>query len=122
MLENHVVTPVGSNDDKQVDVRAIAATSRKLEEMVRDNEFREDLYYRLNVVTIHLPPLRERPEDIPLLVAHFLKQFSDGARQAGSGDRSALHAVPAIVRLAGQRAATAKHDRKHGGARSAAVA
>jgi DNA-binding NtrC family response regulator len=76
VLENHVVTPVGSNDDKQVDVRAIAATSRKLEEMVRENKFREDLYYRLNVITIHLPALRERPEDIPLLVAHFLKSFS----------------------------------------------
>jgi DNA-binding NtrC family response regulator len=77
VLENHVVTPIGSNDDKQVDVRAIAATSRHIEEMVRNHEFREDLYYRLNVVTIHLPPLRERPEDIPLLVAYFLKRFSE---------------------------------------------
>src|SRR6185295_1650717 len=76
VLENHVVTPVGSNDDKQVDVRAIAATSRKLEDMVKSGAFREDLYYRLNVVTIHLPPLRERREDIPLLAMHFLKMFS----------------------------------------------
>jgi len=76
VLENHVVTPVGSNDDKQVDVRAIAATSRKLEDMVKESRFREDLYYRLNVVTIHLPALRERREDIPLLTAHFLKTFS----------------------------------------------
>jgi DNA-binding NtrC family response regulator len=76
VLENHVVTPVGSNDDKQVDVRAIAATSRKLEEMVKEGTFREDLYYRLNVVAIHLPALRERREDIPLLTAHFLKSFS----------------------------------------------
>jgi DNA-binding NtrC family response regulator len=75
VLENHVVTPVGSNDDKQVDVRAIAATSRVLEDMVKDGRFREDLYYRLNVVTIHLPALRERREDIPLLAAHFLKLF-----------------------------------------------
>src|SRR5262245_44216235 len=63
VLENHTVTPIGSNDDKQVDVRSVAATSRHIEEMVRNHEFREDLYYRLNVVTIHLPPLRERPED-----------------------------------------------------------
>lgn len=76
VLENHVVTPVGSNDDRTVDVRAIAATSRRLEEMVKTGAFREDLYYRLNVVTIHLPPLRERREDIPLLTEHFLKQFS----------------------------------------------
>jgi two-component system response regulator HydG len=75
VLENHMVTPVGSNDDRQVDVRAIAATSRRLEEMVKDGRFREDLYYRLNVVTIQLPALRERREDIPLLAAHFLKTF-----------------------------------------------
>lgn len=75
VLENHTVTPVGSNDDKIVDVRAIAATSRNLEQMVKDSRFREDLYYRLNVVTIHLPALRDRPEDIPLLAAHFLKAF-----------------------------------------------
>jgi DNA-binding NtrC family response regulator len=77
VLENHMVTPVGSNDDKQVDVRAIAATSRHLEEMVKNGTFREDLYYRLNVVTIHLPALRERRDDIPLLAAHFLKLFGD---------------------------------------------
>jgi DNA-binding NtrC family response regulator len=77
VLENHTVTPVGSNDDKVVDVRAIAATSRKLEDMVKDGRFREDLYYRLNVVTIHLPALRERKEDIPLLAAHFLKLFGE---------------------------------------------
>lgn len=77
VLENHTITPIGSNDDKQVNVRVVAATSRHLEEMVRDREFREDLYYRLNVVTIHLPSLRDRPEDIPLLAAHFLKQMSE---------------------------------------------
>ncbi len=76
VLENHTVTPIGSNDDKQVDVLALAATSRRIDEMVRNHEFREDLYYRLNVVEIHLPPLRERTEDIPLLVASFLKTFT----------------------------------------------
>ena len=73
VLENHTITPIGSNNDKHVDVRVVAATSRHLDEMVREQKFREDLYYRLNVVTIHLPPLRDRPEDIPLLVAHFNK-------------------------------------------------
>ena len=74
VLENRVVTPIGSNDDREVNVRVVAATSRNLEQLVRDGGFREDLYYRLNVVNLHLPPLRDRPEDIPLLVAHFLRQ------------------------------------------------
>lgn len=73
VLENHKITPIGSNNDKQVDVRVVAATSRRLDDMVREQKFREDLYYRLNVVTIHLPQLRDRPEDIPLLIAHFNK-------------------------------------------------
>ncbi len=73
VLENHKITPIGSNNDRQVDVRVVAATSRHLDQMVKEQRFREDLYYRLNVVTIHLPPLRNRPEDIPLLIAHFNK-------------------------------------------------
>jgi two-component system, NtrC family, response regulator HydG len=72
VLENSLITPVGGNTEKQVDVRVVAATSRNLEEMIGNNQFREDLYYRLNVVTIHISPLRERPEDIILLAAHFL--------------------------------------------------
>ncbi|MEJ7596194.1 MAG: sigma-54 dependent transcriptional regulator [Planctomycetaceae bacterium] len=73
VLENHKITPIGSNNDRQVVVRVVAATSRHLDQMVKEQRFREDLYYRLNVVTIHLPPLRNRPEDIPLLIAHFNK-------------------------------------------------
>ena len=73
VLENHKITPIGSNDDRQVDVRVVAATSRRLDQMAKEQRFREDLYHRLNVVTIHLPPLRNRPEDIPLLIAHFNK-------------------------------------------------
>jgi transcriptional regulator with PAS, ATPase and Fis domain len=76
VLENHCVTPVGSNEDKIPDVRVIAATNRNLEQMVHDGEFREELYYRLNVVSIALPPLRDRPEDIGPLVEHFLDEFS----------------------------------------------
>jgi len=60
-----------------VDVRVLAATSRDINRMVADGSFRQDLYYRLNVVTIQLPSLRERPDDIPLLVDHFLKEISD---------------------------------------------
>jgi transcriptional regulator with PAS, ATPase and Fis domain len=76
VLETHCVTPVGSNQDRHIDVRVIAATNRNLEQMVREGEFREELYYRLNVVSITLPPLRNRPEDIEILVHHFLDNLS----------------------------------------------
>lgn len=77
VLENRKVTPVGSNTTREVDVRVVAATSRNLEDMVKSEEFREDLYYRLNVVNLHLPPLRQRREDIPLLIEHFLREFAE---------------------------------------------
>ncbi|MBL9081939.1 MAG: sigma-54-dependent Fis family transcriptional regulator [Planctomycetales bacterium] len=70
-LETRVIQRVGGNDDRTVNVRLVAATSRNVREMVRQGKFREDLYYRLNVVTIEIPPLRERREDIPLLLEHF---------------------------------------------------
>lgn len=76
-LENLTVSPVGSNEEMQVDVRVVAATSRNLGEMLYDGTFRKDLYYRLNVITIEIPPLRERREDIPLLVDTFLKQLCE---------------------------------------------
>ena len=67
---------LGSNKTITVDVRIIAATNRKIDEMVRDGRFREDLYWRLNVITINLPPLRDRKEDIPALVHHFLSRYA----------------------------------------------
>jgi len=76
VLETHCVTPVGSNEDRSPDVRVIAATSRDLEKMVRNGDFREELYYRLNVVAIALPPLRDRAEDVAPLVDHFLAELS----------------------------------------------
>src|SRR5687767_8778029 len=76
VLETFTVTPVGGHEDKRVNVRVVAATHRDLDKMVADGRFREDLFYRLNVVTIGLPALRERPDDIPLLVEHFLKEIS----------------------------------------------
>ena len=75
-LQEKEITPLGSNKSVKVDVRVLSATSRNLEEMVKKGEFREDLYYRLNVIDITLPPLRERREDIPLLADFFLKKFS----------------------------------------------
>jgi two-component system response regulator HydG len=67
---------VGGTETIRVDVRLLAATNADLEEAIRKNTFRKDLYYRLNVVTIHIPPLRDRPEDIPLLAEHFIKIFN----------------------------------------------
>jgi len=71
-LENGEILPVGSNEVRHVDVRVIAATNKDLKELVKEGKFREDLYYRLNQVTIRIPPLRERREDIPLLIQHFI--------------------------------------------------
>jgi DNA-binding NtrC family response regulator len=76
VLENHEFRPLGGNEGVSVDVRVLAATNKNLPEMVRAGTFREDLLHRLNKVTIELPPLRERPEDIPLLVRHFLQAAS----------------------------------------------
>ncbi len=67
---------VGSSQTIKVDVRVIAATNRNLEELIQKEQFREDLYYRLNVVTIHIPPLRERKEDIPVLIRHFIEKYA----------------------------------------------
>ncbi len=76
VLENREIKRLGSEKTQQIDVRIIAATNRNLEELVRQGRFREDLFYRLNVFTIHLPPLRERKADIPLLVETFIQQLS----------------------------------------------
>ncbi len=76
VLQESEIRSVGASQPKKIDVRVIAATSRDLEEMIADHTFREDLYYRLNVLPIIIPPLRERSEDIPLLCKHFLGRFN----------------------------------------------
>jgi two-component system response regulator PilR (NtrC family) len=76
-LQNKVIRKVGGTREETVDVRIIAATNRNLEELIDAGSFREDLYYRINVIPVHLPPLRERREDIPLLVEHFLRKFAE---------------------------------------------
>ncbi|HUJ16851.1 MAG TPA: sigma-54 dependent transcriptional regulator [Nitrospirota bacterium] len=77
VLQEHAFERVGGNDTIKVDVRIIAATNRDVEKAIREERFREDLYYRLNVVSIVIPPLRERKEDIPGLVDHFIKKYGE---------------------------------------------
>ncbi|MGF1451051.1 MAG: sigma 54-interacting transcriptional regulator, partial [Opitutales bacterium] len=76
-LESRAFERLGSTKSIQVDVRLVCATNRDLFKMVGENTFREDLYYRLNVVPVHLPPLRVRRDDIPVLLHHFLGQFAE---------------------------------------------
>jgi two-component system response regulator PilR (NtrC family) len=76
VLQEGKVRPIGSNEETDVDVRVIAATNKDLEKEIAEGRFREDLFYRLNVIPIHLPPLRERREDIPLLAREFLGRFA----------------------------------------------
>ena len=76
-LQEREITPVGGEKDIQIDVRIVAATNKNLVEMVQQGNFREDLYYRLNVIELHLPPLCRRREDIPLIAEHFLTKFKE---------------------------------------------
>jgi DNA-binding NtrC family response regulator len=104
VLQEGEIRRVGGSEPIKVDVRIVAATNRDLEEEVRAGRFREDLYFRINVVTIRLPPLRERPGDIPLLVEHFLHKYArrEGRSEAGIGPEAAAalnrHSWPGNVR------------------------
>jgi transcriptional regulator with PAS, ATPase and Fis domain len=80
VLQEGTFTPVGDTQTREVDVRIIAATNRDLKRMVERGEFREDLYYRINVISLTVPPLRERLDDIPLLVDYFLHRNAKGQR------------------------------------------
>src|SRR5688572_7478972 len=94
-LQEHEVTPVGASVPVRFDARIIAATNKRLETEVADGRFREDLYYRLNVVEIAVPPLRARREDIPLLVKHFV---SKSARAQNTSEKAvAKDALSALI-------------------------
>ena len=111
VLQEQTMEPVGGTARIKVDVRVLAATNKDLQAEIRAGRFREDLYFRLNVIPIFVPPLRERHEDIPLLADHFMAEFAReyGRRVKGfdAGARSRAAALP----LAGQRARAAQRDR-----------
>jgi two-component system NtrC family response regulator len=89
VIQEREVRRVGSVEAKAVDARLVAATNTDLWDEVQKGNFREDLYYRLNVITIEMPPLRERADDIPLLATHFLRQFSEENQRDVEGFSSA---------------------------------
>lgn len=100
-VQEMTVERVGSHSTRSLDVRLIAATNRRLRVMVDQHRFREDLYYRLSGVEIHVPPLRERPSDIPLLAGHFLQRYSrdpDRSLSASAIDVLRTHRWPGNVR------------------------
>jgi transcriptional regulator with PAS, ATPase and Fis domain len=85
VLQEGEIKPLGSDYSKKVNVRIISATNKDLETSVKGGEFREDLYYRLNVFTIKLPPLRERTGDIPILVNHFIRKYNEKHNKSITG-------------------------------------
>ena len=94
VLEDKEIRPLGANQGEKVDTRVLSASNRNLEELVRSDKFRQDLYYRLNVIRIELPPLRHRGDDVPLLVRHFVEKFAAGAKHQVDGiDAEALAAL-----------------------------
>jgi len=95
VIENREIVRVGSNDPRRVDVRLVSATNQKLDELVKAGKFREDLYFRLKVVRVVLPPLRDRREDIPLLVEHYLRRLAAEHGKAVTG------ITPEALRLLG---------------------
>ncbi len=110
-LQEQVVEPVGSTQRIKVDARVIAATNKDLPTAIRSGEFREDLYFRLAVIPIFVPPLRERQDDIAVLAEFFMTGFRQGVRPASEGLCRRCGGAAAAVCLARQRARTAQSDR-----------
>ena len=104
VLQESEVRPLGSTQSVKVDVRIVAATHQDLPKLIKEGKFREDLYYRLNVFPIHLPPLRERRQDLPALINHFLQEFSETYKKDIKGikpivmDLLQAYALPGNIR------------------------
>ena len=105
VLQDRTFEVLGSSQRREVDVRVVSATNRDLPDMVARGEFREDLLYRLNLITVHLPPLRERPDDIPLLASRFLQAAAAAYHRRGRGADTGGGALAAGAAVAGQRPA-----------------
>jgi transcriptional regulator with GAF, ATPase, and Fis domain len=100
VIQEREFMPLGSSETIKVDVRIVAATNADLKKLVDDRKFREDLYYRLNVINIALPPLRERKDDIPLLVEHFFTKFCrENDKFLDADRRSLLHFHPEAMQI-----------------------
>ena len=111
VLQEREYRPLGSTKTLKADFRVVAATNRPIASALAENRLRADLYYRLNTFQIEIPPLRERKEDIPPLVATFLKRFAQELGKAGAGDRAGSVSKIARLLVAGKCARTAK---RHG--------
>ena len=109
-LDEHRFEPVGAAEWIQVDVRVVASTNKNLEEEIERGNFREDLFYRLNVIPFHVPPLRERIEDVRLLADHFLREFTTAYGRKPKELTRGGAARAGGVSLAGQRARAAQPD------------
>ena len=113
-LQERTIKPVGANKEKRVDIRVLAATNQPLDEQVGEGNFRSDLFYRLNVIPLRLPPLRERREDIALLVEHFLRKFGATSGQKIRGITPEAMALLGALPLPRQRTRVGKYDRACG--------
>ena len=115
VLQDRKFMHLGGVNEIQVDVRIIAATNVDLRQQVKEGKFREDLFYRLNVITIDLPPLRQRKNDIPLLVEHFIAKFAEENERPAAARDAGSPAAAAGLRLARERARIGERDRARRG-------